>query len=220
MKHFYLFVSIFLLAFGVKSQVIVTIGNYPIGYTKDVEGTVTLKNGDIISGNLTLPGSFDTEIKVNDEKIAADKVEYIDAHHSKNENSYRFVYTELKRYKKNGELKDWQGKPGWIVLLQTGSKANMYKFAPQYRLNSKGELLLQINTHTVFPIFGIKNGSKEAIMISISSTDSAMEIGTRSLFKNGAKQFFSDNPSLVNKIENKELGIEDIPTIFNIYNEE
>lgn len=220
MKYLSTLIFIFLFSFLAKSQVVVVIGGIPIGYTRDVEGTVVLKDGETIVGNLTIPGSFDKEVNVNNKMISADKIEYIDAHHSKSENSYRFVYTELNRYKKNGELKNWQRKPGWIVLLQSGEKANMYKFAPQYRMNSSGELLLQINHHSVFPIFGIKSGTKQAIMISISSSDDALEIGTRSLFQNSAKHFFADNPSLVKKIENKELGIRDIPTIFNLYNQE
>ncbi len=219
MKQFYFFCFSFLLFISVKSQV-VTVGNVAIGYTRDVEGSVVLNDGEIITGKLTLPGSFDDKVKVNGKNISSSKIDHIDANHPKSENVYRFVFVELKRYKSNGDLKTWQSKPGWITLAQSGAKADLYNFAPQYRMNADGDLLMQMQHNSAFPFFGMKKNSKEAIMISLSSSDSASEIGTRSFFIKSAKRFFADNSSLVNKIDKKELGIEDIRTIFNIYNQE
>lgn len=189
MKPSYIFSIILLLAIAVEGQVL-TVGDVAVGYTRDVEGTVVLKDGEIISGKLTLPGSFDRQVKVNGKNISSAKIEHIDAHHPKSENVYRFVYAELKRYKNNGDLKDWQNSPGWMALAQPGVKADLYNFAPQYRLNAGGDLLMQMRHHTAFPVFGMKNGANQAIMISLSSTNSASEIGTRSFLLRVLSDFF------------------------------
>ncbi len=218
MKQFYFFSIIFLLFISVKSQVVV--GGVAIGYTRDVEGSVVLKKGETISGKLTIPGSFDQKVKVNGKNISSSEIDHIDAYHPKSDRIFRFQFIDLKRYKNNGELKTWQNGPGWIVLAQSGTKAALYNFAPQYKMNADGDLLMQMQHHSAFPFFGLKKDSNEAIMISLSSSDSASEIGTRSFFIKSAKQFFSDNASLVQKIDKKELGIEDIRTIFNLYNQD
>jgi hypothetical protein len=219
MKYLLSICFLIYFSFEVKSQVV--IAGHAIGITREVEGTVVLIDGELLHGKLTLPGSFDKKVKVNGKDIESSKIEHIDAHHPKSDVVYRFAYRELMRYKKNGELIHWKKQThGWIALNQLGNRASQFTLSPQYRLNAGGDLILQQSFMSNFPIFGLKTGEKQAIMVSLSGNDDPLDIGTRSFFINSATRFFIDNESLVQKIKNKELGILDIFFIFEQYNQD
>lgn len=211
----YLFSICLLICYSIQVKSQVVLAGHAIGFTRDVEGTVVLLDGELLQGKITLPGSFDKKVKVNGKDIESSKIEHIDAHHPKSDVVYRFAYRELMRYKKNGDLVHWKKQThGWIALNQLGERASQYTLSPQYRLNAGGDLILQQSMMSNFPIFGLKTGDKQAIMVSLSGNDDPLELGTRSFFMNSATRFFNDNESLVQKIKNKELGILDIFFIF------
>ena len=60
MKYLLSICFLIYFSFEVKSQVV--IAGHAIGFTREVEGTVVLIDGELLHGKLILPGSFDKKV--------------------------------------------------------------------------------------------------------------------------------------------------------------
>lgn len=192
------------------------------------DAIVFMKDKQQISGVVHFPDFEDKKIKIkvgeNNEKYAASEIDSIQIFDAEKKLSYTFLWTKTKVYKKKGtEFKVIKEK--WLCKTIIG-KVSLYLGGEEYGIKevkvkdevsnekikeSKMEVVSKDVNHY------LKRSNEDyPILVSISSN--GFSAGFNVFFKEYGTYYFSDNPEIAQKIQDKEYKYDDIEKVVNLYN--
>lgn len=182
------------------------------------KGTILFKNGTTLNCLLKPPSDpsdkkIETKVSENAEKVSYKSEELKSlTFHTADTTSYEFVWESTKKI--TGGL-DY----GWLYVYLKGY-TTLYGSSQGFKVNKKGELMLtgtsMGHSNPDFGFYARRPGENYVTMIGIYS---AATFGIDNYFRKASSKYFSDNPELVKRINNKEFELTDILNLVTEYNE-
>lgn len=186
------------------------------------------KDQQKISGIVNFPSFTDKKVKIKvgeeNEKYASVDIDSIQILDDNKKLSYTFIRTKTKVYKKKGmEFKVID--ENWICKIMTG-KASLYLGGEEYGIkevkveDDKTQEKTKVKKMQVVSkeINHYLKRSNEDYPVLVSMSSNALSAGYNAFFKEYGVYYFSDNPEIAKKIEDKEYKYDDIEKVVNLYN--
>ncbi|MFC0779468.1 hypothetical protein [Flavobacterium sp. HJSW_4] len=186
------------------------------------------KDQQKISGIVNFPSFTDKKVKIKvgeeNEKYASADIDSIQILDDNKKLSYTFIRTKTKVYKKKGtEFKVID--ENWICKIMTG-KASLYLGGEEYGIkevkveDDKTQEKTKVKKMQVVSkeINHYLKRSNEDYPVLVSMSSNALSAGYNAFFKEYGVYYFSDNPEIAKKIEDKEYKYDDIEKVVNLYN--
>lgn len=222
---FFLVMSALLITAVANCQIV--IYRFGLGQQK-AEAVIFKKDKQTVSGILHFPDFEDKKVKIKvgdtNEKYAASEIDSIQIFDAEKKLSYTFLWTKTKEYKKKGT--DFKViKERWLCKTISG-KVSLYLGGEEYGIKevkvkdeetkekikeSKMEVVSKQVNH-----YMKRNNEDYPILVSVSSNGAS--IGYNAFFRQFGVYYFSDNPDIAKKIEEKEYKYDDIEKVVNLYN--
>lgn len=201
--------------------------NFGMGEQK-ANAVIFKKDKQKVSGIVNFPGFADKKVKIKvgeeNEKYASSDLDSIQILDDNKKLSYTFVRTKTKVYKKKGtEFKVID--ENWICKIITG-KASLYLGGEEYGIkevkveDEKTKEKIKVKKMQVVSkeINHYLKRSNEDYPVLVSMSSNALSAGYNAFFKEYGVYYFSDNPEIAKKIEDKEYKYDDIEKVVNLYN--
>ena len=225
-NFFIIMSALFITTFTQAQSAGITI-NLGMGEQK-ADAIIFKKDKQKINGIVKFPGFEDKKVKIKvgeeNEKFASADIDSIQIFDSNKKLSYTFIWTKTKVYKKKGtEFKIIDER--WICKTITG-KVSLFISGEEFGIKEVKvedektkekikENKMKIVSKDVNHYMQRKN-EDYPILVSVSSN--AFSAGYNAFFKEYGVYYFSDNPEIAKKIEEKEYKYDDIEKVVNLYN--
>lgn len=223
--NFFLIMSALLITSAASSQIV--IYRWGLGEQK-ADAVIFKKDKQQVSGIVQFPDFEDKKVKIkvgeNNEKYLASEIDSIQLFDADKKLSYTFLWTKTKEYKKKGtEFK--VKKEGWLCKTMRG-KASLYLGGLEYGIKNvkikdeeTNEKIKEAKMQVVSKqVNHYLKRSNEDYPILVSVSSNALSAGYNAFFRNFGVYYFSDNPEIAKKIEEKEYKYDDIEKVVNLYN--
>jgi hypothetical protein len=224
---FILIMSALCITSFVHSQSAGLTFNFGMGEQK-ANAVIFKKDKQKVSGIVNFPGFADKKVKIKvgeeNEKYASSDLDSIQILDDNKKLSYTFVRTKTKVYKKKGaEFKVID--ENWICKIITG-KASLYLGGEEYGIkevkveDEKTKEKVKVKKMQVVSkeINHYLKRSNEDYPVLVSVSSNALSAGYNAFFKEYGVYYFSDNPEIAKKIEDKEYKYDDIEKVVDLYN--
>ncbi|ABQ04775.1 hypothetical protein [Flavobacterium johnsoniae] len=225
--NFILIMSALCITSFVHSQSAGITFNFGMGEQK-ANAVIFKKDKQKVSGIVNFPGLADKKVKIKvgeeNEKYASSDIDSIQILDDNKKLSYTFVRTKTKVYKKKGtEFKVID--ENWICKIITG-KASLYLGGEEYGIkevkveDEKTKEKIKVKKMQVVSkeINHYLKRSNEDYPVLVSVSSNALSAGYNAFFKEYGVYYFSDNPEIAKKIEDKEYKYDDIEKVVDLYN--
>ncbi|MBN2728909.1 MAG: hypothetical protein JXR53_06755, partial [Bacteroidales bacterium] len=188
------------------------------------EGLIALNSGDTLIGWVKVPYdpvARNIKIKFSEdgdpEKIDGDSISSIIVE-SDSGYVYMFEYLPIRV---NPKGKKPRKRPYFLLVYTMGDYATFYKVASLYVTNNDGHLYVisEYSGGKTMPYFTycIKKKDNNFVDIFAETSPSKTVIGLKNRFRNRSKTVLADDPKLLAKIQNKELTLDDLDFIIEMY---
>lgn len=225
--NFILILSALCITSLVRSQSAGITFKFGMGEQK-ANAVIFKKDQQKISGIVNFPSFTDKKVKIKvgeeNEKYASADIDSIQILDDNKKLSYTFIRTKTKVYKKKGtEFKVID--ENWICKIMTG-KASLYLGGEEYGIkevkveDDKTQEKTKVKKMQVVSkeINHYLKRSNEDYPVLVSMSSNALSAGYNAFFKEYGVYYFSDNPEIAKKIEDKEYKYDDIEKVVNLYN--
>ncbi|PLW93972.1 MAG: hypothetical protein C0592_04465 [Marinilabiliales bacterium] len=188
------------------------------------QGIIVLKSGDTLSGWVKVPyDPVARNIKIkSSEDGSADKVDAdnIASIIVKSDSGYVYLF-ERYRVKEHPNNKNPKKRPYFLLVIAKNDYATIYKVASVYVSNQDGHIYV-ISEYTggsTMPYFTycIRKKDEDFVSVFAETSPSKTVFGLKKRFVNRSKIVFADDPPLLEKIVNKELTLDDLDFIIEMY---
>ncbi|OIV41928.1 hypothetical protein [Flavobacterium johnsoniae] len=224
---FFLIVNVLFITSFINAQSAGITFNFGMGEQK-ADAIIFKKDKQKINGIVKFPSFEDKKVKIKvgeeNEKFASSDVDSIQIFDSNKKLSYTFIWTKTKVYKKKGtEFKVIDER--WICKIMTG-KASLFLGGEEYGIkevkveDEKTKEKVKVNKMQVVSkeVNHYLKRSNEDFPVLVSMSSNALSAGYNAFFKEYGVYYFSDNPEIAKKIEEKEYKYDDIEKVVNLYN--
>lgn len=190
---------------------------------------ITLVNGQKKEGFAHLPSNkmldnairFKTNNSAKPEKIKEKDIDQIQ-YTTETGNNYVLVRNKTRRIMRFfGKVReDVSNKKAWLLLKFQHSKINYYYYAQSYKIDKEGAMIAKTVDRSgmwadIFLL--LKRPNEEIPTIITSLSYGAVIIGKEKRFRKYSKIYFSDNKSLVKRIDDKEFKHDKMEDLIKAY---
>ncbi|MCC9073068.1 hypothetical protein LNQ49_15930 [Flavobacterium sp. F-65] len=223
----FLIIGVLLVTSAAQSQAAGLTFRFGMGQQK-ADAIIFKKDNQKVTGIVQFPGFEDKKVKIKvgeeNEKYASKDIDSIQIFDQNKKLSYTFIWTKSKVYKSKGkEFKVIDEK--WLCKTISG-KASLYLGGEEYGIkevkveDEKTKTKVKEDKMKVVSkeVNHYLKRSKEDYPILVSLSSNAFSAGYNAFFREYGVYYFSDNPEIAKKIEEKEYKYDDIEAILMLYN--